>query len=49
MANTIMARTERLRKILKEAEARYANELLDEEKRLLLLDRIRRLRRNVAS
>jgi hypothetical protein len=31
--------------ILREAEARYRNELLDDEERQLLLDRIKRLRR----
>ena len=49
MVSTIIARTERIRKILKEAEDRYANEMLNEEERLLLLDRIRRLRRKLAS
>ena len=49
MVSTIIARTERIRKILKEAEDRYAHEMLNEEERLLLLDRIRRLRRKLAS
>jgi len=44
-----ITRTERVRKILKEAEDRYAHEMLNEEERLLLLDRIRRLRRKLAS
>jgi hypothetical protein len=33
------------RTILREAEHRYRNELLDDEERQLLLDRIKRLRR----
>ena len=49
MVSTIIARTERIRKILKEAEDRYAHQMLNEEERLLLLDRIRRLRRKLAS
>jgi len=49
VVSTIITCTERLRKILKEAEERYAHELLEEEERLLLLDRIRRLRRKAAS
>ena len=32
---------------LKEAEERFNNELMDDEERMLLLDRIRRLRRLV--
>ena len=47
MAKTIMARTERLRKILKEAEQRFAHELLGDEERMLLLDRILKLRRQL--
>ena len=38
-------RDETRRTILREAEARYRNELLDDEERQLLLDRIRRLRK----
>ncbi len=38
-------RDETRRTILREAEARYNHELLEEEERLLLLDRIRRLRK----
>ena len=38
-------RDERRRTILREAEDRYRNELLGDEERQLLLDRIRRLRR----
>jgi len=37
------------RTVLREAEDRYRNELLPDEERMLLLDRIRRLRRKVAS
>ena len=42
-------RDEVKREILREAEARYRNELLDDEERLLLLERIRRLRKARAS
>ena len=35
------------RTILRESLARYRNELLDDEERMLLLDRIRRLRRTL--
>ncbi len=38
-------RDEARRTILHEAEARYRNELMDDEERQLLLDRIRRLRK----
>ena len=40
-------RDERRRTILREAETRYQNELLDDEERQLLLDRIKRLRRRL--
>jgi len=40
-------RDERRRTILREAEVRYRNELMDDEERMLLLDRIRRLRRTL--
>ena len=40
-------RDERRRTILREAEDRYRNELLDDEERQLLQDRIRRLRRQL--
>jgi len=49
MAKTIMARTERLRKIRKEAEQRFAHELLDDEERQLLRDRVRRLGRKLGT
>ncbi len=35
------------RTVLREATDRYLNELLDDEERMLLLDRIRRLRRQL--
>ena len=35
------------RTILRESLARYRNELLDDEERMLLLDRIKRLRRQL--
>ena len=41
-------RDEVRRTILREAEARYRNELMDDEERQLLLDRIRRLRKALA-
>ena len=37
------------RTVLREATNRYNHELLDDEERLLLLDRIRRLRKSLAS
>jgi len=40
-------RDERRRTILREAETRYQNELLDDEERQLLLDRIKRIRRQL--
>ena len=42
-------RDEARRTILREAEHRYHNELMDDEERMLLLDRIRRLRKALAS
>jgi len=42
-------RDEVKRMILREAEARYLHELLDDEERMLLLDRIKRLRKALAS
>jgi hypothetical protein len=41
-------RDEVKRTILREAEARYRHELLEDEERMLLLDRIRRLRKSLA-
>jgi hypothetical protein len=37
------------RTVLREAEQRYRNELLDDDERQLLLDRIQRIRRKQAS
>jgi hypothetical protein len=39
----------RMCRILREAEERYRNELLSDEERMLLLDRIKRLRRFLES
>ena len=47
MANTSVDQAERLRSILREATERYNHELLDDEERQLLLDRIRRIRREL--
>jgi hypothetical protein len=41
-------RDEARRTILREAEHRYRNELMDDEERQLLLDRIKRLRRTLS-
>ena len=40
-------RDEARRTILREAVTRFNNELLDDEERMLLLDRIRRIRRRL--
>ncbi|MDQ3923927.1 MAG: hypothetical protein M3309_08385 [Actinomycetota bacterium] len=42
-------RDEVKRTVLREAEHRYRNELMDDEERQLLLDRIKRLRKGQAS
>lgn len=47
MVRTIMDHDRRLRQVLKEAEERYRNEIMDDEERMLLLDRIKRLRRQL--
>ena len=47
MANTSVLEAERLRTILREATERYNRELLDDEERQLILDRIRRIRRQL--
>ena len=47
MANTSVLKAERLRTILREATERYNRELLDDEERQLLLDRIRRIQRQL--
>ncbi len=51
MSNASVLKAERLRSrsILREATERYNRELLDDEERQLLLDRIKRLRRRLAS
>jgi hypothetical protein len=41
------AKTQRMCRILREAEERYRNELLDDEERMMLLDRIRRIRKTL--
>jgi hypothetical protein len=47
MATISVVDERRIRRILAEAEDRYRNELLDDQKRLEVLDRIKRLRRAV--
>jgi hypothetical protein len=47
MTTSSVLRDEVLRVILREALNRYRNELLGDEERQLLLDRIRRLRRSL--
>lgn len=42
-------KTRRMERILAEAVERYEHELLDDEERMLLLDRIRRLRKKLAA
>ena len=53
MVTTSVPKSERLRSArtlaLKEATNRYNHELMDDEERLLLLDRIRHLRKSLAS
>ena len=50
MATTSVPKArERMHLVLKEAEERYAHELMDEEERLLLADRIIRLKKKLAS
>jgi hypothetical protein len=41
------AKTARMCRILRESEERCRNELMDDEERLMLLDRIRRLRKRL--
>jgi len=48
MAKTTLDRASVMRKVLKEAEDLFRNELLDDEERMLLRDRILRLRRKLA-
>jgi len=47
MANTSVTKAERLWTILREATGRYNRELMDDEERMMLLDRIRRIRRQL--
>ena len=47
MTTTSVTKDERLRTILHEAVNRFNNELLDDEERQLLLDRIKGLRRRL--
>jgi hypothetical protein len=47
MAKSIMDHDRVLREVLKEAVARFNHELLGDEERQLLLDRIKRLRRQL--
>ena len=49
MTNVSVLRDEVLRTILRESKARFNHELLDDEERQLLLDRIRRLRRRLSA
>ncbi len=53
MASISVPKTERLQNAralaLKEAKDRYNNELLDDEERLLVLERIKRLQKLLAS
>jgi hypothetical protein len=44
---TQSAKERRIARILAEAQDRYRNELMDNEERMLLLDRIKRLRRRL--
>jgi len=47
MAKSIMDQDRVLRQVLREAVYRFNHELLNDEERQLLLDRIRRLRRRL--
>ena len=53
MAKTSLAKAERLRTArelaLQEAIDRYRHELMDDEERLVLLERIKRLKKSLAS
>jgi hypothetical protein len=53
MDTTSLPKTERLRRVraraYEEALQRYSHELLDDEERMLLLDRIKRLQKTFAS
>jgi hypothetical protein len=45
VTNISVPKADRMRRILEEAVARFNHELMDDEERLLLLDRIKRLRK----
>jgi hypothetical protein len=47
VTNVSVPKAERLRLILKEATTRFNNELMDDEERQQLLDRIKRIRRRL--
>jgi hypothetical protein len=47
MATTSVLEAERLRTILREATERFNRELMDDEERQLLQDRIKRIRRQL--
>jgi len=47
MATTSVTKAERLRTILREAVDRFNNELMDDEERQQLLDRIKQIRRRL--
>jgi hypothetical protein len=49
MSSTSVANTDRMRRILEEAVQRFNNELLADEERQLLLDRIKRLRKRLTA
>jgi hypothetical protein len=48
-SSAMSAKERRMRCILEEAVERFNNELMDDEERMLLLDRIKRLRRRLVS
>ena len=48
MITTSVTKDEQLRTVLREAVERYNHELMEDEERLLLLERIRRLRKRLA-
>jgi len=47
LSKTTLDRARIMRKVLKEAEDRYRNELVDQEERALLWDRILKVRRRL--
>ena len=49
MSNTSVVDERRIRRILKEAIDRFNNELMGDEERMLLHDRITRLRKSLAA